>query len=91
MLLNRYHVQISMVTQDESEESGYTERLMRTIMESFLTIMTLRMLTGTADWTIHQGSVQDQADPLHSALGYLTRVEFEIIWRVSQPAQTTPY
>ena len=27
---------------------------------------------------------------IHSALGYLTPVEFEAAWRMSQPEQTTP-
>ena len=83
-LLADYQVQISMADQGEAWQNGYAERLMRTIKEE----------------EVYLSDYQDYADAyrqigqfledvynhkrIHSALGYLTPVEFEIQWQARQ-------
>ena len=89
-LLKHYEVQISMATQGKPEENGYAERLMRTIKEEEVD---LSEYTDFADVYRQIGRFLEDVyntKRIHSALGYLTPVEFEAIWRMAQPALTTP-
>ncbi len=89
-LLKRYEVQISMATQGKPEENGYAERLMRTIKEEEVD---LSEYTDFADvYRQMERFVEDvyNTKRIHSALGYLTPVEFEAAWRMAQPVLTTP-
>ncbi len=89
-LLNQYHVQISMAAQGKPEENGYAERLMRTIKEEEVD---LSDYTDFADAYRQIGRfIEDvyMTKRIHSALGYLTPVEFEAAWRIAQREQTTP-
>jgi len=89
-LLDRFHVQISMATQGKPEENGYAERLMRTIKEEEVDLSEYNDFT---DACRQIGRFIDEVymtKRIHSALGYLTPVEFEAAWRMSQPEQTTP-
>jgi transposase InsO family protein len=89
-LLKRYDVQISMATQGKPEENGYAERLMRTIKEEEVD------LSEYSDFTDAYRQIGRFLEDLyntkriHSALGYLTPVEFEAPWRMSHPVLTTP-
>jgi putative transposase len=89
-LLKHYEVQISMATQGKPKENGYAERLMRTIKEEEVD---LSEYNDFADAYQQIGRFLEDvynAKRIHSALGYLTPVEFEAAWRMAQPEQTTP-
>jgi putative transposase len=89
-LLKQYHIQISMATQGKPEENGYAERLVRTIKEEEVD------LSDYYDFADAHRQIERFLEDvymtkrIHSALGYLTPVEFEAAWRMAQPAQTTP-
>lgn len=89
-LLKHYEVQISMATQGKPEENGYAERFMRTIKEEEVD---LSEYIDFADVYRQMGRfVEDvyNTKRIHSALGYLTPVEFEAAWRMAQPVLNTP-
>lgn len=89
-LLKRYEVQISMAAQGKAEENGYAERLMRTIKEEEVD---LSEYNDFADVYRQIGRFLEDVyntKRIHSALGYLTPVEFEAAWRMAPPAQPTP-
>ena len=98
-LLNRYHVQISMAAQGKPEENGYAERLtlaphasagVRTLKEEEVDLSEYNDL---ADAYQQIGRFLEDVyntKRIHSALGYLTPVEFEAAWRMAQPVRTTP-
>ena len=82
-LLKHDEVQISMATQGKPEENGYAERLMRTIKEEEVD---LSEYTDFADVYRQIGRFLEDVyntKRIHSALGYLTPVEFEAIWRIA--------
>jgi putative transposase len=89
-LLKQYPIQISMATQGKPEENGYAERLMRTIKEEEVD---LSDYYDFADAHRQIGRFLEDVymtKRIHSALGYLTPVEFESAWRMAQLVQTTP-
>jgi putative transposase len=89
-LLQRYEVQISMAAQGKPEENGYAERLMRTIKEEEVD---LSEYTDFADVYRQMGRFLEDVyntKRIHSALGYLTPIEFEAAWRMAQSVLTTP-
>jgi len=89
-LLDRFHIQISMAAQGKPEENGYAERLMRTIKEEEVDLSEYNDFTDA--YRQIGRFIEDvyMTKRIHSALGYLTPVEFEAAWRMSQPEQTTP-
>ena len=89
-LLTQYHVQISMASQGKPEENGYAERLMRTIKEEEVD---LSDYNDFAEAYQQIGRFMEEVymtKRIHSALGYLTPVEFEAAWWMAQLGQTTP-
>jgi putative transposase len=89
-LLKHYEVQISMAAQGKPEENGYAERLMRTIKEEEVD---LSEYSDFADAYQQIGRFLEDVyntKRIHSALGYLTPMEFEAAWRMAQPELTTP-
>ena len=89
-LLQQYQVQISMAAQGKPEENGYAERLMRTIKEEEVD---LSEYSDFADAYRQMGRFLEDVyntKRIHSALGYLTPVEFEAGWRMAQPVLATP-
>jgi len=89
-LLQQYEVQVSMAAQGKPEENGYAERLMRTIKEEEVD---LSEYIDFADVYRQIGRFLEDVyntKRIHSALGYLTPVEFEAAWWMAQPALTTP-
>jgi transposase InsO family protein len=89
-LLNQYQIQISMAAHGKPEENGYAERLMRTIKEEEVDLSDYNDFAD-ADRQIGR-FIEDvyMTKRIHSALGYLTPVEFEAAWQMAQREQTTP-
>jgi putative transposase len=83
-------VAISMAAVGKPEENGYAERLMRTIREEEIDLSEYR------DFADAYGQVGRFLDDvynrkrIHSALGYLTPVEFEQQWLRGQKAKAMP-
>jgi transposase InsO family protein len=80
-LLQSAQVQISMSACGKPTENAYAERLMRTLKEEEVSLHEYEDL---ADARAHIGHFLDQVymhKRVHSALGYLTPVEFEAQWR----------
>jgi transposase InsO family protein len=83
-LLRSHHSLISMAALGEPTENGYAERLMRTIKEEH---GDLTEYSDFADAYAQIGHFLDavyQVKRIHSALGYLTPIEFEQQWRQQQ-------
>jgi putative transposase len=86
-LLEAAGAQISMAAVGEPRENGYAERLVRTIKEE---CVSLTEFVDSADAAAQLGRFLDavyQHKRIHSALGYLTPVEFERQWRAAQAQQ----
>lgn len=91
-LLKAHDCQISMAAVGKAEENGYAERLMRTIKEEEVDLSDYRDFQ-EASYEIGR-FIEDvyMTKRIHSALGYLTPVEFESAWWHSQtlPVTTSP-
>ena len=89
-LLKAHNVSISMAAVGKAEENGYAERLMRTIKEEEVD------LSEYLDFQDAHNQIGQFIEDvymtkrIHSSLGYLTPVEFEINWRLSQLAEVSP-
>jgi putative transposase len=86
--LKKLNVNLSMAAVGEPRENGYAERLMRTIKEEEVD------LSEYHDFNDAQQQIARFLDDvynvkrIHSALGYLTPVEFEEQWRAAQGQAT---
>jgi transposase InsO family protein len=91
-LLEQHEVQISMAAQGVPEENGYAERLIRTIKEEEVDLADYRDFAEASDQIGRFIEKVYMHKRIHSSLGYLTPVEFELAWRLalSQPAQPPP-
>ena len=79
-LLRTAGVQISMATAGEPRENGYAERLIRTIKEEEVDLTEYHDF---GDAQRQLGRFLDEVygkKRIHSALGYLTPLEFETAW-----------
>lgn len=88
-VLQARQVQISMAGQGEPRENGYAERLMRTIKEEEVDLSDYQDF---ADAYRQIGRFLEDVyntKRIHSSLGYLTPVEFEVDWR-NQTANQIP-
>ena len=83
-LLKVYDIQISMAAVGKAEENGYAERLIRTIKEEEVDLSEYLDFLDARDQIGH--FIQDvyNTKRIHSALGYLTPVEFEFAFRLTQ-------
>lgn len=82
-LLKTHEIQISMAAAGKAEENGYAERFMRTIKEEEVDLSDYQDF---ADAQYQMGVfIQDvyMTKRIHSSLGYLTPVEFELAWHSS--------
>lgn len=78
--LLQHHVQISMAAIGRADQNGYAERLIRTIKEE---AVELSDYCDFHDASAHLGPFLDdvyQRKRIHSSLGYLTPLEFELHW-----------
>ena len=91
-LLKEQHIQISMAAVGKAEENGYAERFMRTIKEEEVDLTEYRDFTDAQIQIGHFIEGVYNRKRIHSALGYLTPVEFELAWGLArtQPAQLAP-
>jgi len=90
--LHARQVQISMSAQGEPRENGYAERLMRTFKVEEVDLSDYRDF---ADAHAQIGNfIEDVYNHkrIHSSLGYLTPVEFELVYRLAltQSVDSTP-
>ena len=79
-LLQAHGIQISMAAAGKAEENGYAERLIRTIKEEEVYLSEYRDFS---DARTQIGCfIEDvyMTKRIHSSLGYLTPVEYEIAW-----------
>lgn len=91
-VLKACSVQISMAAVGAPEENGYAERLMRTIKEEEVDLSDYRDF---ADAQSQIGRFLEDVynhKRIHSSLGYLTPVEFELAYglALTQPVEATP-
>ncbi len=90
--LRKYQIQASMAAVGKAEENGYAERFMRTIKEEEVDLSDYR------DFADAQNQIGQFIEDvynhkrIHSSLGYLTPVEFELAYRLAltQPIEGTP-
>ncbi len=84
-LLKEHHVRISMAGVGKPEENGYAERLMRTIKEEEVELSEYNDLDDARDQIGRFLEDVYMTKRIHSALGYVTPVEFEALWQQSLP------
>ena len=92
-LLREHHVQISMAARGKPTENGYAERLLRTIKEEEVYLSDYRDFKEAYSQIGHFIEDVYQTKRIHSALGYLTPLEFETAWtrsRVEQMSSLMP-
>jgi putative transposase len=91
-LLKVHGVQISMAAVGKAEENGYAERFMRTIKEEEVDLSEYRDFTDALDQIGHFIEEVYNHKRIHSSLGYLTPVEFELAYRLAltQPIKSAP-
>lgn len=80
-LLKQYQVQISMADVGKAWQNGYAERLMRTLKEEEIVLSDYLTFADAYLSIGHFIEQVYQAKRIHSALGYLTPMEFEAAWQ----------
>jgi putative transposase len=86
-LLTTHGVQISMAAVGKPEENGFAERLIRTIKEEEVDLSDYHDYADALSQIGHFIEEVYQTKRIHSALGYLTPVEFEAAWAQTQTEQ----
>lgn len=89
-LLKTHHVSISMAAIGKAEENGYAERLMRTIKEEEVDLSEYLDFQDALNQIGHFIEDTYMTKRIHSSLGYLTPVEFENDWWLSQLVEVSP-
>jgi putative transposase len=91
-LLIEHDIQISMAAVGKAEENGYAERLMRTIKEEEVDLSDYRDFFDAHEQIGNFIEDVYNHKRIHSSLGYLTPVEFELAYRLAltQPVEGTP-
>jgi transposase InsO family protein len=79
--LKEHSVQISMASVGKPEENGYAERLMRTIKEEEVELSEYNDLDDAREQIGRFLEDVYMTKRIHSALDYLTPVEFEALWQ----------
>jgi putative transposase len=89
-LLKVHGIQISMAAVGKAEENGYAERLMRTIKEEEVDLSEYLDFMDALNQIGHFIDEVYMTKRIHSSLGYLTPVEFEIAWWTSHLVEASP-
>lgn len=89
-LLKAHNVSISMAAVGKAEENGYAERLMRTIKEEEVDLSEYLDFQDALNQISHFIEDVYMTKRIHSSLGYLTPIEFENDWQLSQLAEVSP-
>jgi len=91
-LLKVHGICISMAAVGKAEENGYAERVIRTIKEEEVDLSEYYSFSDAACQIGYFIEVVYMTKRIHSSLGYLTPVEFELAFRLAQTAdvQKTP-
>lgn len=89
-LLKGHSVSISMAAVGKAEENGYAERLMRTIKEEEVDLSEYLDFQDALNQISHFIEDVYMTKRIHSSLGYLTPIEFENDWQLSQLAEVSP-
>lgn len=84
-LLKEQDIQISMAAIGKAEENGYAERFMRTLKEEEVDLSEYCNFSDALSQIGHFIEEVYNRKRIHSALGYLTPVEFELAWRLARP------
>ncbi len=79
-----------MATVEKAEENGYAERFMRTIKEEEVDLSEYRDFKDALDQIRHFINDVYMTKRIHSFLRYLTPVEFESAWWISQCMEASP-
>jgi transposase InsO family protein len=87
-LLKLNQIQISMASVGKAEENGYAERFMRTIKEEEVDLSEYRDFVEAQQQIGYFIEAVYNHKRIHSALDYLTPVEFELAWKLA-PTQLT--
>jgi transposase InsO family protein len=85
-LLKVHDIRISMAAIGKAEENGYAERVIRTIKEEEVDLSEYFSFSDAARQIGHFIEVLYMTKRIHSSLGYLTPVEFELAYRLAQTA-----
>jgi putative transposase len=85
-ILKNHQVSISMAAVGKAEENGYAERLMRTIKEEEVDLSDYQTFADAEGQIKRFLEEVYMTKRIHSSLGYLTPVEFEMAFRASPPA-----
>jgi len=83
-LLKECNIQISMAAVGKAEENGYAERVIRTIKEEEVDLSEYLDFADAACQIGHFLEDVYMTKRIHSSLGYLTPVEFELAFRLAQ-------
>lgn len=80
-LLKQHQVRISMAEVGAAWQNGYAERLIRTLKEEEIDLSAYLTFADAYTAIGHFIEQVYQSKRIHSALGYLTPVEFEAAWQ----------
>lgn len=89
-LLKKHDILISMAAVGKAQENGYAERLIRTIKEEEVDLSEYLDFRDALDQIGRFIDDVYMTKRIHSSLGYLTPVEYETQWRLSQLAEVSP-
>ncbi len=89
-LLKVHGIQISMSAVGKAEENGYAERFMRTIKEEEVDLSDYQDFADSLSQIGHFIEKVYNIKRIHSSLGYLTPMEFEVAWWQSHLVEVSP-
>lgn len=84
-LLKQHSIQISMASVGKAEENGYAERFMRTVKEEEVDLSDYQDFADAQEQIGRFIVDVYNYKRIHSSLGYLTPVEFELAYRLALP------
>jgi putative transposase len=88
--LDHKNVRISMATVGKAWENGYAERVLGTIKQEEVALSEYRTFADALRQLGHFIDSVYNRKRIHSALGYLTPLEFEAEWRAQKAINPTP-